>query len=250
MKTTLIKAYDFLYYLPKRVSYLSLSYGMRKENKNIVKIIENRFSDKEIKILDIGCGYGRMLKLLSSNGYKPIGIDVNHEIVRKNKEAGLNCLTIDDFSNLSDKYDIIIINHVIEHLLPNNVLEMFNTYIAKLSVSGILIITTPVYTKLFYLDFDHIRPYPPLSLLMIFNDSVQIQYQCNFQMNLDKTVFIKVPYNHRLTSTKGIDGNNLTNCLKNIIYFLIFFLSLCSIGKRTSWIGVFSKQAPHPKSEI
>lgn len=101
-------------------------------------------------ILDCGCGRGEMLKYLS-NISKYTGIDVNKTII-ENAKMCTKQLDIDtdffvlqlgkDKLNLQNKYDIIIMSAILEHLdNPKDVLKELKHF---LTMNGIIIITTPL----------------------------------------------------------------------------------------------------------
>ncbi|WP_187263695.1 class I SAM-dependent methyltransferase [Pontibacter beigongshangensis] len=77
--------------------------------------------NKEIKILEIGCGYGRYNKAITDLGYQNIvGIDISQEQVTYAREKmGLKNVFLADASEFLDqdkKYDVILLMDVLEHL--------------------------------------------------------------------------------------------------------------------------------------
>jgi len=54
------------------------------------------------RVLDVGCGYGRLLALLQAAGLEPTGVDLNPEIVAANRKAGLSCISTDEFESSND----------------------------------------------------------------------------------------------------------------------------------------------------
>jgi predicted TPR repeat methyltransferase len=77
--------------------------------------------DKDARILDIGCGYGQLMKSLIRMHYKNVkGIDISSEVIMTCKEDGLNVEHITELENYSinttEKYDFIIMSHVLEHI--------------------------------------------------------------------------------------------------------------------------------------
>ncbi|MBN1348944.1 class I SAM-dependent methyltransferase [candidate division KSB1 bacterium] len=79
--------------------------------------------NKNLKILDIGCGTGTMLYALKSIGFKNLlGIDPNIEKSIRYKN-GLNIIK-NDIYNLSGEWDIIMFHHSFEHMpKPKDVLS-------------------------------------------------------------------------------------------------------------------------------
>lgn len=105
--------------------------------------------DKASRILDVGCGIGQLLDALHRSGYTNItGIDVSSEAVSICRKRGLPVERIDDLSafcmNGENQYDFIIMNHVIEHLPKEkiiNILELIRTKL--LSDNGQFVVTAP-----------------------------------------------------------------------------------------------------------
>jgi len=59
-------------------------------------------------------------------------------------------------------------SHIIEHFAPHDLLPFIDSYLHRLQPGGRLIICTPLLTKNFYNDFDHVKPYQPVGIGMVF----------------------------------------------------------------------------------
>ena len=123
MVSTAIKNWDNQNWLASKKYILSLNKFLIKFNK----------LNKNSRILDIGCGRGKIigslsLKLKLKN--KPVGIDlVNH----KDKDKRVNFKKIDAlsfFSTNKKKFDLILIKQTI-HLLPFNQLKILLVQMKK-----------------------------------------------------------------------------------------------------------------------
>ncbi len=95
---------------------------------------------KGSEILDFGCGRGGFLQLSNKISKRSIGVELN----KKNREY-LNNIGVQCVSKLSelndDKYDLITLNHVFEHLNdPINILVELQKYLKD---DGVIIIEVP-----------------------------------------------------------------------------------------------------------
>lgn len=134
-------------------------------------------SDKNSKILDIGCGMGQFLLLLKNKGYKNFqGIDLSKEQIDFCKTIGINKIKlIDAFDFLKDKnevYDFIIANDFIEHIEKNKILKFLSLIYKSLKKGGKLILKTSNTSNFLaldarYIDFTHSVGFSPQSLKQI-----------------------------------------------------------------------------------
>src|SRR4030095_2326175 len=94
--------------------------------------------------LDIGCGLGRNLQHLSGNG---VGIDHNQHSVEIAKTRGLQAFTPESFEespfNKPASFDSILLSHVAEHMLEEEVKKLLDTYMHLLKPQGQVIFITP-----------------------------------------------------------------------------------------------------------
>src|SRR5690348_295874 len=147
------------------------------------------------QILDVGCGYGRLLEQMEKRGLTATGVDVNPEIVAANISKGLRCVTHEEFTKSKDTYDVMVMSHVIEHFPPAQLVTFMDSYLDRLKIDGQLIIATPLLSDFFYDDFDHIRPYQPTGLLLVFGGNrAQMQYYARNQLKLRDLWFRKSPF--------------------------------------------------------
>lgn len=111
----------------------------RKDHQRILELA--RFS-LEDKVLEIGCGYGVLLKKIISR--KKIGIEANRYAVNVCRKRGLNVIfdtKVEKKINFkSNTFDFVIMNEVIEHLQnPEAVVREVNRVLCS---GGKFIITT------------------------------------------------------------------------------------------------------------
>lgn len=105
--------------------------------------------DKCAHILDIGCGYGQLLRELEKKGYSNAsGIDVSKQAVENCLQHGLNVrliTTLEHFSANSDaRYHFIILSHVLEHLDKSEIIPAVELIRAHLlEPDGSMVVMVP-----------------------------------------------------------------------------------------------------------
>jgi SAM-dependent methyltransferase len=214
------------------------------EGQKLIKLFRN-FVQTDCRVLDVGCGYGKNIKLLSAAGYTNItGVDVNPEIIKANRAAGLNTLTAGDFKKKKAQYDAILFSHVIEHFAPENLIAFMNFYLSRLKDGGVFIILTPLHSPYFYDDFDHVKPYQVTGMLQVFGGSqAQIQYYGGHKVTLLDLWFRKNSFeirHHKALYFRGF--HSFYFFFFNFLSHLIFLSSFRILGKVDGWAGVFEKR--------
>lgn len=129
------------------------------------------------KALDLGCGRGEWLQLLSSHKFDALGIDIDEHMLSACHELKLNVVKSDALAYLrqqpSNAYTLISAFHVVEHISFVELKELSEEAFRVLKPGGLLIMETPnpenivVATNNFYLDPTHIRPLPQQLLSFI-----------------------------------------------------------------------------------
>lgn len=203
-----------------------------------------RYSNKlSSQILDVGCGDGRYLKSLTLKGYDVTGVEENEVLVSKNKSLGINCISAKEFTSSKNMYDIILMSHIVEHFDPNSLKIFLENYLGRLREGGILIIATPIINPRFYDDFDHIKPYSPIGIMMVFGgNKSQVQYYSDFKLNLVDLWFRSSfyrPSNYRARYFKSIYSNFWL--ILELLSAIFWRLSFGIIGFKSGWVGVFEK---------
>lgn len=81
-----------------------------------LKIIK-KYSKKDEKILDIGCGPGHLLAMLTKKGYKVEGMEISEKLFNALKEKfKVHLAKVDSRKMKNKKYNFLILNHVLEHI--------------------------------------------------------------------------------------------------------------------------------------
>jgi O-antigen chain-terminating methyltransferase len=129
------------------------------------------------KILDIGCGRGEMLELLTGAGYDVLGVDPDAGMIEVCRSKGLPVVQDNGIHLLEQTDDNslkgIFCAQVIEHLLTSEVERLMQLAHQKLLVSGVLVVETINPRSLyalanhFFVDTSHVRPVHPETLRFI-----------------------------------------------------------------------------------
>lgn len=133
-----------------------------KEYENVSRHYENTYgkilpSDKNAKILDIGCGTGHFLYYLNKRGYKNfLGIDVSPQQIEFCKQnVSKNVQLADTFKFLKRKepdYDVIVAHDFLEHIPKSETRLFLNLVYGSLRKRGLLLIRVPNMSNPFSLD--------------------------------------------------------------------------------------------------
>lgn len=136
--------------------------------KKLISILKNIHPDK-IKLLDVGCGEGKLLASLKDYGISNLyGVDINSRSVLKAKERGLENVFQKNFSQLTEafpenSFDCIVCFEVLEH--SSEPLKLLNDIRQLLKKDGLLFLTVPNLNRL-PAFFDEDLGYPPHHLTL------------------------------------------------------------------------------------
>ncbi len=125
----------------------------------------------ERPVLDLGCGRGEWVELLTDEGHLATGIDLNAVQIAEAEAAGLDVRQGDALETLAEApdraYAAITAHHLIEHLPFETLTWMTREALRVLAPGGVLIYETPncqnliVGASTFHIDPTHMRPLPP-----------------------------------------------------------------------------------------
>jgi SAM-dependent methyltransferase len=104
-----------------------------------------KFAPKNAKVLDYGCGVGHFLHLIKMCDFEPVGVEYDKEAAKQASDLVGCQVTVPDvfFANpLVDKFDVIHIGDVLEHLPnPSTIIKKL---IIHLKPGGILFVEGPL----------------------------------------------------------------------------------------------------------
>jgi 2-polyprenyl-3-methyl-5-hydroxy-6-metoxy-1,4-benzoquinol methylase len=100
------------------------------------------------KVLDVGCGSGRLSKILLDRGYSVVATDTDWRAVEIAKKKGIAAFLSDiTYSKTDEKFDCIILGDVLEHIEnDNSVMKKIHN---MLKTNGCIVINVPSYPFLF-----------------------------------------------------------------------------------------------------
>lgn len=171
------------------------------EFKEVLKLYTPLLNER---VLEIGCNTGEFCELLSrKSNLVPIGVDINTDAIRiaKAKYPKLNFQVL-DFFDLENKFDVIYMQNVIEHLKnPEKALIKLENL---LNPGGKLIITCPnnwaytsklfcwIMNRKFCYDPTHISEFNPSELSKLIGDA-------GFNILKIKTKPLGIPFIYRIS---------------------------------------------------
>lgn len=142
----------------------------KKDIESNFKIWQSYFSkflppNKEVRILDLGCGNGGFVYWLEKVGYKNVeGVDVSEEQINAARKLGTNKVVQGEAGEfLKDKeefYDIIFARDFLEHLSKNELLGIGEAIHKSLKKDGVFVAQTVnaenlLWGRLRHGDFTH-----------------------------------------------------------------------------------------------
>jgi len=109
---------------------------------------------KDKSVLDVGCvgqdwsyqSEDWLHSKIKKTARSIIGVDIDREGIADLQKKGFNIVHADELEKLNEKFDIVLMSDVIEHV--DNPVDFIRFYIRFASEEGLLLITTPNATRL------------------------------------------------------------------------------------------------------
>ena len=135
----------------------------------------NQFVNKKSRILDMGCAGGLFLNLLRKNGYSHlVGVDPSYDCVNDLRQKGIEAyvggIYKDESVDLENRFDLIILSGVMEHLFDlKSAVYNLGKYLRN---EGMIFISVPDVQRYcnydnaisYYFNFEHINHFSAISL--------------------------------------------------------------------------------------
>jgi len=134
------------------------------------------------KLLDVGCATGNFINMMANYNLTYLkGIDVSQECIQIARSKNLNCVK-NNFLDEKEKYDIISLWHVIEHI--RKPLEYLDHAFNLLNENGILLLETPVIGKVSNAFGSNWRYFMPVEHINLFSFSslINLSLNCGFKL--------------------------------------------------------------------
>ena len=130
-------------------SFNSSYYEFNKQNKDRIgnifyyNVIKSNFDFKSY--LDYGCGLGFLLKRVEKDKkIKTIsGYDINKFAIHQSRKNTSRSVIYENIEDIKNKFDLISILHIIEHIDDDNLKDTFSKIKRLLNKDGNLLIATP-----------------------------------------------------------------------------------------------------------
>jgi 2-polyprenyl-3-methyl-5-hydroxy-6-metoxy-1,4-benzoquinol methylase len=192
-------------------TYFSSHYSSLDEKQNSLVLLKNSLhgrqyieflpKEKDLKIIDLGCGTGSLVSGLINAGFSNVsGIDFSKENVSQGNAAGLIISQgeIEEFLKSSievdTKFDVIFLLDVLEHLDDEELYNILDKIYKSLTSSGTLIVKTINAESLIsgmarYMDITHERSFTSHSIkeLMTTFNFINLEI-LNKKLNKPKTL--------------------------------------------------------------
>lgn len=136
-------------------------------------------SDREARILDVGCGRGGLVYWLQQRGYQNAsGIDLSAEQVHTARGLGIpNVQQADVAEYLAGRrghYDALILRDVLEHFTREEIVEVLEICRSAIRPGGSVIVQvpnaeSPFFGRIRYGDFTHETAFSLSSINQLFN---------------------------------------------------------------------------------
>ncbi len=225
-----------------RKAILKITKNLSRHEMSQWELILSDF-DREMSILEIGCGRGGKTDFLRSQGFKNIlGVEKNLYQVNECNKRGLNVVSLEEFdAGYTDtKFDFLVLSHIIEHFRFEDLIKFIDGYLKYLKPGGLVLIATPMVHPHFWLDLDHEKPYYPQGIKNFYSgSSEQVGFSSEYELKLQDIRFRKSPFKVKNDQNLLLKSNDIPMLLFNLFCAGLFKFSCNLIGYKSGWVGIF-----------
>jgi 2-polyprenyl-3-methyl-5-hydroxy-6-metoxy-1,4-benzoquinol methylase len=117
-------------------------------------------------LLEIGFGSGQLLEWAALQGFQCVGVEVSEPLVREAKARQLEVYHLPlqrlrELKSTHQRFDIVVIFDVLEHLYPDEILDLFDSLYSLLNDGGKVLCRfpnglSPFATQTQHADFTHV----------------------------------------------------------------------------------------------
>lgn len=209
------------------------------ERRRLVRLLDP--IDRNTAVLDVGCGYGRNLELLRQMGFTQLmGVEKNPHLADEVRARGFQCLSPEQAQQEKGCYGMLLMSHIVEHFEYPDLKAFIESYLRLLSEGGSLVIVTPLFHDAFYNDFDHVKPYLPIGLNMVFGEQMaQVQFQSSQTLRLENIDFYRDQLRVRFHPSLYLGGSEGWPIQLNRFLKFLFVLLGGHVGKKIGWMGLY-----------
>jgi len=141
-------------------------------------IAEHMPKDRNLAILDLACGHGRLIHSLKKHGYtRVLGIDVSEEQVAVAHKLGISEVRCEDVHEFlrkagSQAFDVVFLMDILEHLNKQDLFTVLDGVSRILTDQGMLVAHVPNGAGIFgmnvrYGDFTHQNAFTSQSIQQV-----------------------------------------------------------------------------------
>lgn len=185
-KSTLTSLYTSGDYVSRYQNYDISRINIDIKDKGYLDILRNleKYIGKG-RLLEIGMGWGLLLKLAKDRGWQVFGIETsNRQIMFVKNQLNIDCSqnTFEDMFFNDNSFEVVVMDNVLEHTLdPKNILLKVNRI---LSNNGIVVIRVPNVDGLYYrVSRYYNRIYDSPRKYEYRSERVSLQHMYEFSLN-------------------------------------------------------------------
>ena len=185
------------------------------------------FADAD-DILDVGCGRGELVELLSNSGKRVSGVDLDQDMVESCRERGLQVTVADGIADLAarDAASLggIAALQVVEHLRPAQLTAFIDGCHRVLKPGGVLLLETinPVTLSAirnYFADLTHSQPLVPETLKFLVESAGFRDVTIAYQNPLPEIARLRhVPYGDRMTEGAQAESDRNVDLVNATLY--------------------------------